>query len=154
MAITLTDEETWAFLGSAHTGIAVTLRRDGTPVALPTWFAVIHGRVYLRTPSRASKLARIRHDPRGSFLVETGSHWAELKAVHMTGLFAVDEDPATRQLLDHALDAKYAGFRTPREAMPNVSQRHYADERIAVRFDHDERILSWDNSKLRLKTSL
>ena len=40
MSVRLSDEEAWAELAAAHTGIFTTLRRDGRPVTLPTWFVV------------------------------------------------------------------------------------------------------------------
>jgi hypothetical protein len=134
-------------------GIAVTLRRDGMPIALPTWYAVFDRHIYLRTPPKAKKLDRVRRDPRGSFLVEAGSRWAELKAVHLTGVFVVEGYPPRQTLVNEAIDAKYAHLRTADELLPEGSQRHYADQRVVLRFDHNERILSWDNSKLRLKVA-
>ena len=37
----LSDEEIWEFVTNAHTGIMTTLRRDGVPIAMPLWFAVV-----------------------------------------------------------------------------------------------------------------
>ena len=39
MGVRLDDDEAWAELDAAHTGILTTLRRDGWPVSLPVWFA-------------------------------------------------------------------------------------------------------------------
>ena len=75
----MTEAEIWAFVTDAPTGILTTLRRDGVPVALPIWFACLDGAIYLQT--RGKKLQRIAHDPRASFLVETGHRWVDLKAV-------------------------------------------------------------------------
>ena len=83
MGVSMSEDESWAFLARGHTGILTTLRRDGWPVALPVWFAVDDRCVYVGTPSQTRKLARIAHDDRGSFLVETGHEWAELAAVHL-----------------------------------------------------------------------
>jgi hypothetical protein len=149
MGVSLDDDEVWAYLEGAMTGIAVTLRRDGTPMALPTWFVVHERRIYLRTPARAKKVERVRRDPRGAFLAESGTRWAELTAVHLTGQFSVVADPVRGRLIDDLLDAKYAGLRTATGLMPEASQRHYAGEKVHLRFDHDERILSWNNRKLR-----
>jgi nitroimidazol reductase NimA-like FMN-containing flavoprotein (pyridoxamine 5'-phosphate oxidase superfamily) len=85
MGVRLTPEEQWAMLEAAHTGIFTSLRRDGAPVALPVWFAVVDRRIYLRTPAKTKKVARIRNDDRCSFLVESGLAWKELKAVHLSG---------------------------------------------------------------------
>ena len=44
MTVRMTDEEIWEFLSEGHTGIFTTLRRDGYPIALPVWYAVVDGR--------------------------------------------------------------------------------------------------------------
>ena len=79
----MTDDECWEFVTDAHTGILTTLRRDGSPIALPMWFACVDRTIYLQ--SRGRKLQRIRNDSRASLLVEQGEQWAELKAVHVSG---------------------------------------------------------------------
>src|SRR5262249_23651876 len=98
MSVRLTPDEAWGVLERAHTGILTTLRRDGVPISLPMWFAVLDRTICFSTPARAKKLSRIRHDPRGSFLVESGERWAELEAVHLTGRIerVTDEDEIAR----------------------------------------------------------
>ena len=149
MTVRLDDDEAWAVIEAAHTGILTTLRADGLPITLPVWFVVLDRTIALAAPSRTKKVARVRHDPRASFLVESGKRWAELRAVHLTGRIEVVDDEATRAAIDEALDAKYAAFRTPREAMPEPTQAHYAG-RTFLRLRPDERVLSWDNARLAL----
>ena len=51
----LTDDEIWAYVTDAHTGIMTTLRRDGMPIAMPLWFAVVDRAIYVQhTPISAS----------------------------------------------------------------------------------------------------
>ena len=83
MSIRLSEEEAWAELERAHTGIFTTLQRNGWPISLPMWFVALERHIYLRTPAQSKKLARIRHDSRGNFLVERGERWKELCAVMM-----------------------------------------------------------------------
>ena len=85
MGVRLEADEAWAVLSSAHTGILTTLRRDGMPIALPVWFVVLDRTICVSVPARTKKVARVRHDPRASFLVESGLAWADLEAVHLTG---------------------------------------------------------------------
>ena len=63
MGVRLTDDEAWAELAAAHTGILTTLRRDGRPVPLPVWFTVLDRRIYVRTPAGTRKVQHVRHDP-------------------------------------------------------------------------------------------
>jgi nitroimidazol reductase NimA-like FMN-containing flavoprotein (pyridoxamine 5'-phosphate oxidase superfamily) len=150
MSVRLSVDEAWTVLEAAHTGIFTTLRRDGMPIALPVWFAVIDRSVCLAAPSRTKKIARLRHDPRASFLVESGERWAELEAVHLTGKVEFVEDETLMARIDEALDRKYAPFRTDHTRMPEKTQAHYAG-RTFLRLVADERIISWDNRRLPLK---
>ena len=58
--IRLTEDEAWAEIAAAHTGILTTLRRDGMPIALPVWFVAEDRTVAMRTPGATKKIARIR----------------------------------------------------------------------------------------------
>jgi nitroimidazol reductase NimA-like FMN-containing flavoprotein (pyridoxamine 5'-phosphate oxidase superfamily) len=142
-------DEIWDFVTRSHTGIFVTLRRDGVPIAMPLWFAVLDRKIYIST--RGKKLARIRHDDRASFLVESGQLWAELKAVHLTGKARVlEESDALCPRVQAELDRKYAAFRTLREDMPDATRKSYqAADHAYVEFTPDERILNWDNQRLQ-----
>ena len=129
-AIALADIE--EAVESAHTGILTTLRRDGMPIALPVWFVVDDRSVALMTPAGTKKIARIRHDPRASFLVESGERWAELRGVHLTGRARVVDDLELRERVLDALHNKYSAYRTPRAAMPEASHRHYEVETTVI----------------------
>jgi PPOX class probable F420-dependent enzyme len=149
VGVRLSEDEAWAVLTAAHTGIFTTLRRDGMPVALPVWFVVLDRTIGLAAPSRTKKVARLRHDPRASFLVESGERWAELEAVHLTGRVEFVNDLEEIARIDDALEAKYVAFRTARAAMPEKTQQHYAG-RTFLRLRPDPRIVSWDNRRLPL----
>jgi nitroimidazol reductase NimA-like FMN-containing flavoprotein (pyridoxamine 5'-phosphate oxidase superfamily) len=144
----MTEEEIWSFVATAHTGVMTTLRRDGVPISLPLWFVCLDRTIYVRT--RGAKLRRIAHDRRASFLVESGEHWAELKAAHFTGRAEiVDVDPETSGRFRSEMDRKYAAYRTALKEMPTSTADHYARSLNGiVRFTPDDRILQWDNAKL------
>ena len=149
MGVRLSEDEAWAVLAAAHTGVFTTLRRDGMPIALPVWFVALERTICLAAPSRTKKVARVRNDPRGSFLVESGERWAELQAVHLTGRVEVVDDPDEMARIDAGLDDKYAAFRTTRAAMPERTQEHYAG-RTFLRLVPDARVVSWDNRRIPL----
>jgi hypothetical protein len=145
----MTTDEAWQVVERSHTGIFTTLRRDGTPIALPVWFAALDRRIYIVT--RGKKVARAARDPRCSFLVEHGERWAELQAVHLTCQAAVIEPDATLQSRIAAeMEAKYAAFRTAPSEMPSATKRHYAASGATIELVPDERLLTWDNARLRL----
>ena len=152
MSIRLSPDEAWDLLERSHTGILTTLRRDGSPITLPTWFVTIDRTVCFMAPSRTKKISRIRHDPRASFLVEDGERWAELRAVHLSGEIEEIHDDATKARIDAALDAKYAAFRTAKADMPSATQDYYAG-RSFFRLVPGQRVLTWDNRRLAVQES-
>jgi PPOX class probable F420-dependent enzyme len=149
VSIRLSPDEAWEVIDASHTGILTTLRADGSPVTLPTWFVVLDRTICMSTPSQTKKVRRIRRDPRASFLVESGLRWAELCAVHVSGRIDVVEDETTMVRISGALDDKYASFRTAQAAMPEATKDHYAS-RTFLQLVPGGRILTWDNSRISL----
>jgi hypothetical protein len=147
----LTEEEAWAELTAAHTGILTTLRRDGRPVSLPVWFVALDRHVYVRTPARTHKVGHVQHDPRATFLVERGERWAELCAVMLHADVVLLGAGAERDRVEAVLDDKYASFRTEDSKLPDATRAHYAVESAVLRLTPVGRLVTWDNSKLRLR---
>jgi PPOX class probable F420-dependent enzyme len=143
----LTTEEAWEVVAASHTGILTTLRRDGMPITLPVWFVVEDHTIAMMTPAGTKKIARVRHDPRASFLVESGKRWAELRGVHFTGRIDIVDDPDVTDRINDALTAKYTAFRPQVDTLPSATQSYYAKE-VFLRFVPDQRILTWDNSRI------
>ncbi len=150
MTIRLTVDQAWQAVESAHTGILTTLRRDGMPIALPVWFVVDDRSIAMMTPTGTKKIARIRHDPRASFLVESGERYTELRGVHLTGRVKVVEDTSDMSRIEAAVNDKYAAFRPPVTRLPAAAQAYYAKQ-VFLRFVPDARILTWDNARLAMK---
>lgn len=151
MGVRLTDDEAWAELTAAHTGILTTLRRDGRPVPLPVWFVVRDRRVYVRTPARTHKVAHVERDPRATFLVERGERWAELCAVMLHADVTFVDAGSERDAVEGLLAEKYARFRTDDAQLPDATRAHYAVESAVLKLTPVGRLVTWDNSKLRLR---
>ena len=152
MSVRPSLDEAWVVLEASHTGMFTSLRRDGTPITLPIWFVALDRRIYVSGPSTAKRVARVRRDPRVSFLVESGKRWAKLRAVHLTGRARVVTEPDLLARVTAALDAKYAPFRTQRTAMPGATRAHYEVALATIEITPDEHILSWDNARLGLRS--
>ena len=150
--IRLTEEEAWAEIAAAHTGILTTLRRDGMPIALPVWFVAEDRAVAMRTPLATKKIARVRNDPRASFLVESGERWVDLRAVHLTGSVEFVSDESAISRLEAAIDTKYAAFRPPPAGLPAATQQRYASS-VYLRFVPEGKILTWDNARITRRSS-
>jgi len=151
MGVRLTEDEAWSELAAAHTGILTTLRRDGRPVSLPVWFVALDRHVYVRTPARTHKVGHVEHDPRATFLVERGEHWAELCAVMLHADVTLLDAGAERDTVESTLTEKYAGFRTESAQLPDATRAHYAVDSAVLKLTPVGRLVTWDNSRLRLK---
>lgn len=152
MGIRLTDDEAWAFLAESHTGILTTLRRDGSPVTLPVWHVVDDHAIYVGTPEKTKKVARIRHDERASFLVEAGEAWVDLTAVQVQVRARVLDGDVDRQeisRISELFDDKYSAFRPAAVSMPKATTEHYQGQAY-IRLDLAGKFLTWDNSRIRL----
>jgi PPOX class probable F420-dependent enzyme len=150
VSIRLSREEAWAALADAHTGIFTTLRSDGMPITLPVWFVALDERIFVASPAHRKKVARVRKDPRASFLVESGERWADLMGVQLTGRVNIVEDPERIAQVRELLDAKYGSFRSKRAAMPEETRSQYETEIVVMELVPDERILSFDNARIKL----
>jgi len=150
MGVELAADEISDFLEKGHTGILTTLRRDGFPVTLPTFYVWHEGSIYFSTPVQTKKIARIKNDPRASFLVESGLAWAELKAVMLYGRVTFVEDDSLCARVADLLDDKYRAFATPDSKKPESAQKHYATI-ATLCFNSEGEPISWDNAKMRLR---
>lgn len=149
MGVRLDEDEISDFLGTAHTGILSTIRRDGSPASVPMWFVMHDGDVVIRTLASSPKASNLRRDPRVSFLVESGRAWVELKAVVLRATARIVTDADAIAAIDAAFATKYEGFTMP-TATPGATRRHYAADRIHVALERTDRALTWDNAKIRL----
>ena len=145
--IRLSEDEAGNVLDKSHTGILITLRRDGTPVSLPVWYVADERTIVVKTPPRTKKVARVKRDARASFLVKSGERWIDLLGVHPSGTVRIVDDADEVSRLDAALDAKYAGFRPDAAVLPATTKARYATSTF-LRFIPEGRILTWDNSRL------
>ena len=148
MGVRLDDDEAWERVSAAHTGILTTLRRDGRPVPLPVWFAVVDRAIYVSTVATTTKVGRVRRDRRAAFLVESGRAWRELSAVLLHVDVTEVTDAGERERGQQAIDAKYAAHRSARGAVPERTAAHYAQPRVVLRLDIVEAPVSWDNARI------
>ena len=146
--VRMRPSEAWQVIESCHTGIFTTLRRDGAPISLPVWFVVLDRHVYVSGPSHTKKFARLRHDARVAFLVESGTAWVELVGVNLTGTAREIDDPGLLARVHDALNAKYWAYRTDRADMPERTRQHYETQTTTIEIQPDDRMLTWDNSRL------
>lgn len=151
MGIELKDDELWAYVSVAHTAVVTTLRRDGWPVALPVWFAVVNRLIYLKTFPTLMKARRIAHDARASFVVEDGHTWTELRAVTVSVTAELLPEGPEADTARLALRAKYPpDIDVPLHRLPEASRAYYGARDVIIRLSPTAGPISWDNRRLRL----
>jgi PPOX class probable F420-dependent enzyme len=147
VSIRLSKREAWDVLAQSRTGILTTLKSDGAPVTLPVWFVAVDRTICFVTPRHTKKVARLRNDPRASFLVESGARWSDLRGVHLSGVVEEVLDDAAKARIDGAINEKYRDLMTKTSQLPDAAREYYA-ARAFFRLVPAERMLTWDNSRI------
>ena len=152
MGVRLSEDEAWERLTNSHTGTITTLRRDGWPISLPMWFAVVDRKIYMRTLAASKKALRIKHDERACFMVESGEAWKDLAAVVVPVRASLidSSSPEAKRALE-VLGAKYRGFGLPQKQVPEATKKHYGAGNVVIRLDPAGAMITWDNARIRLK---
>ncbi len=70
-----------AFLDHQRTLVLVSLRRDGSPVAHPLWFARVGDALYVNTRRESLKVRNVSRDSRFCAVAEAGESYFELRGV-------------------------------------------------------------------------
>ena len=87
----MSDADRDAFLAVNRYGILATLRKDGSPIAIPVWFDWDGSSVRMFTNVGSSKLRRLANDARASVLVANNVDEKE-KWVAFDGSVAVSDE--------------------------------------------------------------
>ena len=91
----MSDEEVAAFLQLTRRTQMATINPDGTPHVVPMSFVIVDGLLTVWTDPASRKVVNLRRDPRTTCLVEDGEHFAEFRAVELSGRAEVVDDPET-----------------------------------------------------------
>jgi PPOX class probable F420-dependent enzyme len=142
--LAMSDEEVVAFLDGERRAHVGTIIADGTPHVVPLSYVVLDGLLAFWTDPRSRKVANLRRDPRMTCLVEAGDHFAEFRAVQLTGRAELGEDPATSERVGLALFERANGHLTD-DLRTTVAS--LVDQRVAITL-HPVRIVTWDHRKL------
>jgi PPOX class probable F420-dependent enzyme len=139
----MTDDEVAAFLDSERRAHVATINADGTPHVVPLSYVMIDGRLTFWTHPRSRKVANLRRDARMTCLVETGEHFAEFRAVQLTGRTELGEDRTASERVGLALFERANGHLT---AELRAAVATLVEERIALTL-HPARVVTWDHRK-------
>jgi PPOX class probable F420-dependent enzyme len=104
----MTDEEAWRFLGEGdRTAVVASVRPDGRPHAVPTWYAVDGNELVFTTWHTTVKAANLRKDPRVVVVVQDPAPPYDYVSVEGEAEL-IDDLPACRAISTR-LGAKYMG---------------------------------------------
>jgi PPOX class probable F420-dependent enzyme len=139
----MSDDEVAGFLNEARRTQVATINGDGTPHVVPMSYVVVDGLLTLWTDPGSQKIVNLRRDPRLTCLVEDGAHFAEFRAVQLTGRADLVDDKETSLRVGLALFERS----TPLTDDVRAAAAALVPERVVV-FVRPERVVSWDHRKL------
>jgi PPOX class probable F420-dependent enzyme len=142
--LSMSGDEVAAFLDGQWRAQVATINSDGTPHVVPLTYVMIDGRLTFWTDPRSHKVANLRRDARATCLVEAGQHFAEFRAVQLTGRIELGEDLAISEGVGLALFERTRGQLTDEL---RVTVAALAGERVALTL-HPERVVTWDHRKV------
>ena len=129
------------FLAKTRYGNLTMLRSDGSPISVPVWFEWDGHTVSIFTESKASKVKRIKHDPRVTLLItnELSEHEAWLS---FDGSASIRKEGGFE--LAERLAGKYWDLSDPERKQTLESWRSTADDFYLIEFVPD-RIRSYSD---------
>ena len=104
----MTEARAWAFLREgSRPSVFASLREDGRPHAVPTWYAVDGDEIVFTTWHTSVKAANIRRDPRVTMVVQDPA--PPYDYVSIDGEAQLIDDLAACRRISTLLGAKYMG---------------------------------------------
>ncbi len=85
------SEDVVELLKRPNPAVMATVRPDGSPVSVPTWYLWDDGRILLNLDAGRKRLDYLRADPRVSLSVLDGDSW--YRHVSMRGTVTLQDDP-------------------------------------------------------------
>jgi PPOX class probable F420-dependent enzyme len=81
-------------LRQPNPAVMATVRPDGSPVTVATWYLWHEGRILLNLDNRRRRLAHLRTNPRVSLTVLDGTAWH--RHISVQGTVTLEDDPDLR----------------------------------------------------------
>jgi PPOX class probable F420-dependent enzyme len=97
--------------------VMATVRRDGAPVTVATWYLWDNGRILLNLDAERVRLAHLRHDARVSLTVLDAENW--YRHVSLQGRVTLSDDPDLADI--DRLSRHYGGHPYANRTRPRVT---------------------------------
>lgn len=75
MRATPLDDEVRELLLKPNPCVMATLRKDGSPVSVPTWYRLVDDRIHLNLDTGRVRLQHMRRDPRVALSIMDADEW-------------------------------------------------------------------------------
>jgi PPOX class probable F420-dependent enzyme len=145
--IKLSDDEQAELLDSERTVVVTSNGPRGWPHAMPMWFTVRDGEIWVWTYAKSQKVKNLERDTRATLLIETGEEYQELHGVQIEAQAEIVRDPAAVFEFGRELTVRYAEGIDSIEGDAAAALQAQAAKRVAIRFE-PVRVASWDHRKL------
>jgi PPOX class probable F420-dependent enzyme len=145
--IKLTPAEQLELLESERVVVVASNGPRGWPHAMPLWYVVRDGEIWIWTYAKSQKVRNLERDPRATLLVETGTEYQELRGVQIEAEAELIRDP--EQVFEYAkeMTLRYAEGIDSIEGDAAAALQAQAPKRVAIRF-RPIRTATWDHRKL------
>jgi len=151
--VTMTADETSAFLAGSRKLQLATLNPDGAPHLVTMFYVMQDGQIAFWTYRASQKARNLARDPRVTCLVEDGDDYFELRGVQVVGTVRCVEDTDGVLEIGRGIAAAMAGGRASTAATggPDGVVEEYVQQAARKRVGYlvqPARIISWDHRKL------
>jgi len=144
--ITMTAQETAAFLAASRKVQLATINPDGTPHLVTMYYVMTDGRISFWTYRSSQKARNLSRDPRVTCLVEDGEQYFDLRGVQLRGVTRLIDDPAQVRAIGRRIVAMFGPDTGSPEGLAAYVEKA-ARKRVAYIVE-PERVASWDHAKL------
>jgi PPOX class probable F420-dependent enzyme len=145
--IKLNDSEQAELLDSERVVVVSSLGPRGWPHAMPMWYVVRDGEIWVWTYAKSQKVRNLERDRRATLLVETGTEYTELRGVQIEAEAELVRNPDRVAEFGAELTVRYAEGIDSVEGDAAAALRAQAAKRVAIRFE-PIRVATWDHRKL------
>jgi len=145
--IQLTSDEQRELLESERIVVVSTHGPRGWPHAMPLWYLLRDGEIWIYTYAKSQKVRNLERDRRATLLVETGHEYGELRGVQVEAEAEIHRDLDEVYQVARELTLRYADDISSIEGDAAEALKAQARKRVALRFI-PKRVASWDHRKL------
>jgi general stress protein 26 len=145
--IKLSEEEQRELLDSERVAIVTSHGPRGFPHAMPMWFTVRDGVIWIWTYAKSQKVKNLERDPRATILVETGVEYTELRGIMIESEAVIHRETEVVAGFGKEMTIRYSEGIESIEGDAAAALEAQATKRVAISFP-PLRTATWDHRKL------